>query len=705
MSKPKTVNKGAPNIVLQDKTSFWTEFFNKNQHWIIVALSLLLYANTLSHEYALDDRLMITDNQFTKKGISGIKEIVTNDAFTGFFGAQKSLVSGGRYRPFTHVMFAIEYQLFGLNPFVGHLINVILFALLSVVLYLILKKLLAPLNRSQWLHLLPFMATVLFVAHPIHTEVVANIKGRDELMSLLGSLFALLFVIRFIETKKISNLIWMFLSFVIALFSKENSITFIAVIPLAMYMFFKSSLKDYLKVMGGLALATILFLIARSMVLGDMMNTQIAPEILNDPFLNVPKSTAIATVIYTWGKYIALLIFPHPLTHDYYPFQIAYFQFSSPIIILLSLGFLSLIFFAVWGAYKKKVWSFAALFALITFSIQANLVFNIGTFMNERFVFAPSIGVAVLIALFLYSLINHKKYHRIGVVLLSILLVGYSLKTVTRNTVWKNDRTLFMTDVNVSSNSIKCNVSAGGMAYEMAKSEPDPAKKSELLNKSFKYLSKAQQLHPGSFYAWFLMGNAYTEIANWSEALVCFQRAYRINVESVDVQKNVLYVAQKAWVMNQYNISADAYRLLSEMDPQNKEHILMVADAFSHINKIDSAFLIINNTLAQDPKNASALTKKGEIYGRVLNDVNQAEFYLKQAVTINPDNLSANENLGIVYGIKKQFDNSIYYFNQALRIDSTQARIYQNIAGTYKAMGKNDEAERCLKIASTKSDK
>lgn len=681
--------------------SKWEDFFNRYQYAIIALLSFLMYANTLTFQYASDDRLLITQNEFTKKGVHGIKEILTNDAFTGFFGKSKSLVAGGRYRPLTQVMFAIEYQIFGLNPFIGHFINVLIFILISLLLYHILRKLLAPYSRSQWLGSLAFLTTILFIVHPIHTEVVANIKSRDELMSLLGSLGALWFVIRYLETKKPILLIGIFSVFSIALFSKENAITFVAIIPFVLWFFYKSTWREYLSITAPLIVASIAFIAIRTHMLGGMLNTEIASEILNDPFINVPKSTAIATVIYTWGKYLVLLIFPHPLSHDYYPFQIPYFQFSDPIIILLTILFITIVILTLWGTLKKKLWSFAVLFALISFSIQSNLVFNIGTFMNERFVFVPSIGVALLIGMLLTKLMEKRQIKSIVTVSVFILLGLYGGKTISRNYAWENDRTLFLTDVKTSTNSIKCNVSAGGMSLEMAVAEKDPSKKSELLAQSMKYLTKAQKLYPQNFYAWFLMGNGYVELKEWASALIYYRQAFLINRESPEVRGNVSLVAQQSWKANLFDVSADSYRLLSEIDPTNEEHQLMVADAYSRINKgkADSALVIINNVLTKNPKSASAWSKKGEIYGRVYNNLQEAELNLLKSIDLDPKNLSANENLGIVFGIKKNFERSIYYFNQALKIDSTQARIYLNIAGTYNAMGNKGEAERYKSIA------
>jgi len=699
MKPRKTIpqKKVAETIDLTTKRAFVIPL--KIQYLLIAMLSFILYANTLSLDYALDDRLIITDNQFTKKGISGIKEIVSNDAFTGFFGTKKSLVAGGRYRPLTQVMFAVEYQFFGLNPFVGHFVNLILFTVISVILFFILNQLLAPYQRARWLGSLAFITTILFVAHPIHTEVVANIKGRDELMSLLGSLGALAFAMKYINSEKIWALLGVFFCFLVAAFSKENSFTFIAIIPLVLYFFYKPKLINYGMIMIALSASAALFLLARAQVVGAMLNTAIAPEILNDPFLNVPKSSAIATVIYTWGKYLVLLIFPHPLTHDYYPFQIPYFQLSDPIIVFLVVTFISVLSIAIWGVAKKKLWSFAILFFLITFSIQSNLIFNIGTFMNERFVFVPSIGIALLIA-YGFWLWSESRFKSVAINLFFMLiLVGYSAKTISRNFAWKNDKTLFLTDVNVSSNSIKCNVSAGGTCVEMAKLEPDTAQKQLLIQQGFKYLQKAQTLHPGSFYAWFLMGNGYIELQNWEQALPNFERACQINPQSKEAVNNIVYLAQISSKNQQFLVSVKAYQFLSQMDSANVDYSLMVADGLSRIGKADSAIRIIDAILSKNSSNASAWSKKGEIFGRVKNDLAYAEILLQKSIELNPNDFSANENLGIVYGIKKQFPKSIYYFNKAISIDSSQARVYQNLAGTYLAIGDKRNAQACINKA------
>ena len=162
---------------------------------LLFILSCLLYLNTLNHDYALDDAIVIHKNIFTTNGFSGIPDLLSNDSFYGFFQerGKSQLVSGGRYRPLTPVMFAIEWGLFGNTPFIGHLINVLLYAFLAVVVYRFFLFLLGKKKHALWASAI---AALIFTIHPVHSEVVANIKGRDEICALLFGLLSVLIYYR-----------------------------------------------------------------------------------------------------------------------------------------------------------------------------------------------------------------------------------------------------------------------------------------------------------------------------------------------------------------------------------------------------------------------------------------------------------------------------------------------------------------------------
>ena len=222
--KGKAKSKAAPKKLVvksvQPKDSFWT---NQQLHKVLIfVLAFLLYGNTITHDYAQDDAIVIQNNDYTKEGVSGIGKILAHDTFLGFFKQKKSLVAGGRYRPFSLVTFAVEYQFFGLNPTVSHFVNVLLYGLTGILLYIVLLQLFNPNGNpmNQKGIFIALAATVLFVTHPIHTEAVANIKGRDEILCLLGSLGALYYVLKhYLEGGKL-NLVWASLAYFVALLSK-----------------------------------------------------------------------------------------------------------------------------------------------------------------------------------------------------------------------------------------------------------------------------------------------------------------------------------------------------------------------------------------------------------------------------------------------------------------------------------------------------
>ena len=162
--------------------------------WIVFVFACLLYSNTITHDYTQDDAIVIYDNMFTQDGVSGISGLLSNDTFYGFFkkDGKANLVAGGRYRPLTPIMFAIEHQIFGNNSTIGHLLNILWYAFLCMMIYKLLVLMLNPIfENKKGFYIFALMAACLFAAHPLHTEVVANIKGRDEIMSMLGAVLAL----------------------------------------------------------------------------------------------------------------------------------------------------------------------------------------------------------------------------------------------------------------------------------------------------------------------------------------------------------------------------------------------------------------------------------------------------------------------------------------------------------------------------------
>ncbi|MGA0257967.1 MAG: ArnT family glycosyltransferase, partial [Saprospiraceae bacterium] len=275
---------------------------------LFLMLSFLIYGVSLDFGFVLDDKIVLSENSFTKKGLEGISDLFAYDTFQGYFGEQKNILQGGRYRPLSLVSFALEYQLFGLNPMIFHLGNILIYALSVFVSFITLRRLFKEqkLTGTGLLGSTAFVAALIFLIHPIHTEAVANIKGRDEIMAFLFSMLTLFLCTKFYDTRKWQNLIFASLAFLLGLFSKENAITFLAVVPFAILLFrpvFKSRL---IFILSNLVICTIIYLAVRINALGYLMIDNPSTDIMNNPFVNLDTLEKYGTIAYTLLVYLKL---------------------------------------------------------------------------------------------------------------------------------------------------------------------------------------------------------------------------------------------------------------------------------------------------------------------------------------------------------------------------------------------------------------
>ncbi|PCH87737.1 MAG: hypothetical protein COB88_05005 [Flavobacteriales bacterium] len=422
---------------------------------VIFFIGFGLYANTITHDYALDDKIVITENKFTKQGLAGISEILTRDFHAGYSGSDSNRGTVNLYRPLSLVTFAIEYEIFGQNPFISHLINVLLYAFTGVLLYILFLKILPDRNENSLFWTTAFVTTCFYITHPLHTEVVANIKGRDEILTLLGVLGAMYYTLKYHAGQKRNALIKASVCFFLGLFAKENAITFLFIIPVTVYFFTPHSLKKIMRAFLPLLGVAAFYLMARFSVLGLPYSGEVT-ELMNDPFVGVSTTDKFATIFYTFGKYMFLLVWPHPLTHGYHLLEVPITSWGDARTIVPFVLTGAIAYWAIKGFTNKKPTFYAFLFYLATLSIVSNVLFSIGLLMSERFMYIPSIGFAMFLGIGVsHGLFKHFKpaltFRPIFRTITVIVLLAFSYKTINRNLDWENDQTLLTKDLPVSS--------------------------------------------------------------------------------------------------------------------------------------------------------------------------------------------------------------------------------------------------------------
>lgn len=710
----------------------------KKTQWFIFAIAFLIYANTIPNKWAVDDSLIIHQNKFVQKGISGIGDIVTKDAFTGFYGQDVNAVTGGRYRPLTPMLFAVQAELFasvkkdenqkivkdkeGFKikdlsektwfPHILHFFNMLWYGFLCLVLYRTLLLLFSIKNKENVFknNFLALGTSLLFAVHPLHTEAVANVKGLDEILALLGALASLYCVLMLLHINtgnqegqlKLKWQLSAVSSFFLALLAKESAVTFIAIIPMALWFFTQASVKTILKLTWPLLIPLVLFLGIRTAVLHQPNKGVIAEELMNDPFLvlddhaqyaplieglsikklvnpnantftKMPYSNQLATNFYTWGKYLQLLVLPYPLTVDYYPRHIEIKSFENFEVIFSVLLHMALLGWALLHTREKKMVAFGILYYFITFSIVSNLFFPIGTNMAERFMFMPSVGFCLVIAYMLYTMGNklntastQNGFSKIYIVMGCISLVFAGL-TINRNFEWKDNLTLFSKDIQTSQNSGKINTDLAGeyinkcifiknektkeiadysLEEKIATLKQSDEERRQLLEKAIPLLKKSLEIHPTNNVGWLKMANAQHFLGQLDE-------------NSPNENLTYLYTALAAYEL------ADYYKAAG-MDT------------------------IIGNF------KALCYMDYGKLMGQKFGDVNTAISSFEKAKTLRPDEPEVYLLLGTAYSVIKDYEKAIENTSRSLSLRPEERDTKQNLAVAYQQYAYSDASKRHL---------
>lgn len=588
---------------------------------LVFAASFLLYANTLGHGYTQDDAIVITENMFTQKGIKGIGGILKYDTFYGFFKEEgkAALVSGGRYRPLTLMMFAIERQFFGNSTFMYHLFNVLYYGLLAIILYLLLRKLLIPLKNISFAETVALACTILFVAHPLHTEVVANIKGRDEIITLLCALSALYCSLVAYDERKPNYLIWAGGLALLGLLSKEYPAVFVAVVPLTFWVFRpKAATSEIIKQTLPYVGALFVFLVMRTAALGWQFGGTPPVELMNNPFLKfvggqyVPFSglEKMATIFYTLLKYLILLIFPSPLTHDYYPLQIERMTFANwqaTLSLLLHLGGGA---WATWAVLRKRsVLGYCVLYYLLTLVLVSNLLFPIGTNMAERFLFMPSVGFCLAITFLCANFLKIGQNQNTAPLpyfgLLGIIVLAFAFKTFTRNAVWHDNYTLFTTDIKTSPQSAKLRNAVGGETIAKALEEKDENKRKDMITSAIPHLQEAIRLHPQYKNAFLLLGNAHYYLKNFDEAEKSYLAALALDSDYLEAKNNMSLVYEEkgklAGEQGQHTLAIQYFSKALESQPENAKLWFFLGATQGMANQPQAAIESMMKALEKSP--------------------------------------------------------------------------------------------------------
>ena len=641
---------------------------------LLFVFSIFIYSNTFEHRFVLDDHGIIKNNKITKAPLSweNTKTIFSTPLRKGDF----SDLENSLYRPFTKLVFNWEWNQFNGDSHSFHKANVFFFALTVLFIFFIFYDVF----KKKWL--IPFLIALLFAAHPIHTEVVANVKSLDEILSMLGILIAIRCIQLYLSKEKIIYLILGIAGYLVGSFSKESTVVAVAIIPLFIYFFTKASIQKNAIISGIMLVCSLFFLFARHqslsgyppssktspldnyIVLCNPAEQKFLPLDLQEKYKN---SNQFASAVNTLGEYVKKFVFPKTLSCDYSYSTLEPVGFSDLGFLLSFIFFGALFGFALWKLKTKEAIAFGILWFFASMSITSNIFILIGTSFGDRLLFIPSLGLTIAVVLALAHFFKKEEGEgffgeiKTAPVMVALLLMSiglYSFKTVERNKDWETDYQLFSTDVENYPNSTHLLFYMGNhlssterkevLTYKMVPLgySPQQINDSSLKEnaRSIYYLSKALSIYPAlPSDGYNQLGKAYFNLGNLDSAKFYYKKAF--NEDST----NAIFIN---------NLGTGFY--------VSGQNFVKKAREYQAAGKMDSAQYA---------------------YNLGLQNILESNQYFMKAYSKDTTEADFANNVGCVYGDTQRPDSAIYWFAKAHQADSLDMTSLQYLDMTYRNKG------------------
>jgi len=583
----------------------------------IFLFSFLLYANTITHDYVLDDPIITTGNRFVQEGFSGIDDVFSYGYLYGFNGENDQ-----SYRPLVLANMAVEKQFFGNNPTVNHFFNVLIYALSGLFLFLFLRQIF--IQESIWL---PLAITLLFASHPIHTEVVANIKGRDELLSFTFMMLSLYALMRHAHAGKALWLLVSVVFYFLCILSKETGLAMLGLVPFTLYFFTKINLKTIFSRTALFLPILFAYFIIR-MAAMDSMTFDSDMHIINNTLSGATSvSERFASVISILGRYIGLLIFPHPLSYDYSYNQVPLVGWGNWRTLLSLAIYIGMAVVAFVGMPRKSPVSYGIIWFVVMLLLVANLhpSLMVGATMAERFIFSSTLGFCIVVAWLLYryfkpgqALSSAKTF----LVIIGILTTLYSIKTITRNTVWKNGETLFSSGLTTAPNSARAHNHYGSYFMKKGEAEQDTNIRQTLFTKAIPHFDNSLKILPTNSEAGYNKGVCQYNIGQVEAARNTYLQSLALNPNHTGILNNlgVIYFNEK-----NYDKALEYWLRILQLKPKNVDAMGNVGAIYQQQGDISNALRYYEQAIRIGP-NPNILRNTIKAY-RSIGEEEKARYY------------------------------------------------------------------------------
>ncbi|XP_043854030.1 protein O-mannosyl-transferase TMTC4 isoform X1 [Dromiciops gliroides] len=688
---------------------------------LVAFVSFVCFAHSYDGDFVFDDSEAIVNNK-DLRAETPLGDLWQHD----FWGSKlSSNTSHKSYRPLTVLTFRINYYLSGgFYPVSFHIVNILLHCSISVLMVDVFSILFGGLqytSKGRRLNLAPkssLLAALFFAVHPVHTECVAGIVGRAD---LLGALFFLLSFLGYCQAFRESNkegtqfsTFWVLLSILlsaVAMLCKEQGITVLGfnavfdalvigklnILEIVQKILHKDkSLENIGWLKNGSLLfrmtllfsggATMLYMRWRIMGTGPPAFTEV------DNPASFADSIFVRAINYNYYYSLNawLLLCPWWLCFDWSMGCIPLIKSVSDwrIIALAALWFclIGLICQALCSEdiHKRRILTLGLGFLIIPFLPASNLFFRVGFVVAERVIYLPSIGYCVLLTYGFGILSKHtKKKKLIAATVLGILLINM-VRCITRCNQWRNEDLLFKSALSVCPLNAKVH-------YNVGKNLADKGDQSAAI----RYYREAVRLNPKYVHAMNNLGNILKERNELQEAEELLSLAVQIQPDFAAAWMN-LGIVQNS--LRRFGEAEQSYWTAIKYRRKYPDCYYNLGRLYADLNRPLDALNAWRNATFLKPEHTLAWNNMIILLDNTGN-LAQAEAVGREALELIPNDHSIMFSLANVLGKSQKYKESEALFLKAIKANPNAASYHGNLAVLYHRWGNFDLAKKYYEVS------
>jgi len=588
--------------------------------FFILLLTTIAFLPSLKNNFipTWDDGVYITDNF--------IIHHLNQESLRWMFTTQIN----GTYVPLPLLTFAIEYKLFGLNPFPYHLSNLVLHLLCTVMVFLILRSLkLKPLYAS--------LGALLFGIHPMRVESVAWITERKDLLYSVFYLLAIVIYFKYLENRKrgLKFIILSLCFFILALFSKIQAVT----LPLSLLLidyYLERPLKT------DLIVEKIPYFIL-SLVFGILGIIILKTHGILEVHSIFGFPVRVLFGFYSLSAYIVKFFAPLTLS-SFYPYPVVGKPLSG--LFYLSPPFILLSVFLIYMAGRRhRAIVFGSLFFLLNVVFLLQVVGAGQAFIADRFTYIPYIGFFFMVAWVSQTATDanlNMKY--ILIPFFIAVFFFFTVMTYEYCKIWQNGETLW-------TNVIKKFPLKNPVPYENR-------------------------------------GGYYRSMKLAEKALADYNTAISMGSKDAELIMN----RGNIYFDKGYDNSAYSDYLRSLKLRKGGSHLYGNLGAiYARRNQMDSALLNLNRSLQMDPWFSTSYANRAFVYDKTGNyDASIKDF--KKYLEFKPADEKVFSSIGKEYLKKGDYPEAIKWYDKAIAKRPDFGNYYRNRSQAWLKLGDKEKA-------------